>query len=111
MEPNIWQKNNISQNLQKTVIEQERIAVEINKNSTDEQLKKEAELLKKEHNIKLKFSKVKRNSAGEIVAIKVEYNDTKDSKGVSQYSGDEPIKPIRFYKSDDGFDGIRFWDH
>ncbi len=92
--------------LQKTVVEQEGIAVEINKNSTDEQLKKEAELLKKEHNIKLKFSKVKRNSAGEIVAIKVEYNDAKGSKGVSQYNGDEPIKPIRFYKNDDG--GIGF---
>ena len=93
-------------NSRKQITEQETVAVEINKNSTDEQLKKEAELLKKEHNIKLKFSKVKRNSAGEIVAIKVEYNDAKGSKGVSQYSGDEPIKPIRFYKNDDGAIGF-----
>jgi hypothetical protein len=95
-----------TENLQSTVVEQEQIAVEINKNSTDEQLKKEAEMLKKEHNIKLKFSKVKRNSAGEIVAIKVEYNDAKGSKGVTQYSSVEPIKPIRFYKNGDG--GIGF---
>ncbi len=93
-------------NSKEQITEQETVAVEINKNSTDAQLKKDAELLKKEHNIKLKFSKVRRNSAGEIVAIKVEYNDAKGSKGVSQYSGDEPIKPIRFYKSDEGAIGF-----
>ncbi len=95
-----------TENIRRTVVEQDQIAVEINKNSTDEQLKKDAALLKKEHNIKLKFSKVKRNSAGEIVAIKVEYDDAKGSKGVSQCSGDEPIKPIRFYKNDDGAIGF-----
>jgi hypothetical protein len=95
-----------TENLQKTGIKQTEITVEINKNSTDAELKKEAELLKKEHHIKLKFSKVKRNSAGEIVAIKVEYNDAKGSKGVSQCSGDEPIKPILFYKNDDGAIGF-----
>ncbi len=82
------------------------VAVIIDKNSTDEQLRKESELWKKEHHVKLKFSKIKRNSANEIVAIKVEFNDDKGSKGTTQFSSGEPIKPIRFYKSDDGSIGF-----
>jgi Xaa-Pro aminopeptidase len=81
---------------------QETVAVLIDKNSTDEQMKSDAEKLKKEHNIKLKFSKIKRNSAGEIVAIKVEYKDVNGATGTTQFNGNEPIKPIQFYKSDDG---------
>ncbi len=81
---------------------QETVAVLIDKNSTDEQMKSDAEKLKKEHNIKLKFSKIKRNSAGEIVAIKVEYKDVNGAKGITQFNGNEPIQPIRFYKNDDG---------
>jgi hypothetical protein len=65
-------------------------------------MKSDAEKLKKEHNIKLKFSKIKRNNAGEIVAIKVEYKDVNGAKGITQFNGNEPIQPIRFYKSDDG---------
>ena len=82
------------------------IAVVINKNTTDEELKKESELWRKEHNIKLKFSKLKRNSSGEIVAIKVEFKDAKGAKGVSQYSSNEPIKPIRLSQNDDGVIGF-----
>lgn len=79
-----------------------QVSVVIDKNTTDEQLKKEAERLKKEHNVKLKFSKVKRNSAGEITCIKVEYNDGKGSKGTSQYNGDEAIEPIHIFQNEKG---------
>ncbi len=79
-----------------------KVSVVIDKNTTDEQLKKEAERLKKEHNVKLKFSKVKRNASGEITCIKVEYNDGKGSKGTSQYNGDEAIEPIHIYQNEKG---------
>lgn len=94
------EKQNPNAKLQE--LTQETVAVLIDKNSTDEQMKSDAEKLKKEHNIKLKFSKIKRNSAGEIVAIKVEYKDVNGAKGITQFTGNVPIKPIRFYKSDDG---------
>ncbi len=93
-------------NSKEQVVDQETVVVEINKDATDAQIKKDAEQLKREHNIKLKCSKIKRNSAGEIVAIKVEYDDAKGSKGITQFRGDEPIKPIRFYKNDDGAIGF-----
>ncbi|QBZ98670.1 M56 family metallopeptidase [Flavobacterium sangjuense] len=75
-----------------------QVGVTIDKNSTDAQMKDDAERLKKEHGITLKCSKVKRNSAGEITGIKVEYKDKEGNKGVSQVDGKEPIKPIKFYK-------------
>ncbi|MES2411928.1 MAG: M56 family metallopeptidase [Bacteroidota bacterium] len=76
------------------------IRVVVDKNSTDAELKKDAALLKEKHGVTLKYSKVKRNSAGEITGIKVEYKDKDGNKGVSQVDGKEPIKPIHFYKNE-----------
>lgn len=80
---------------------QEIIQVVTNKNSTDAEMKQDAELLKKEHGITLKYSKIKRNAKGEITSIKMEYKDKSGSKGVWQIAGDDPIKPIKFYKNGD----------
>ncbi|MGL2966173.1 M56 family metallopeptidase [Flavobacterium sp. XGLA_31] len=78
----------------------DEVRVKIDKNSSDEQLKREAERLKKDHGVTLKVSKVKRNTSGEITGIKVEYKDKNGHKGVNQVNGDEPIAPIHFYKND-----------
>ncbi|MCF6132235.1 M56 family metallopeptidase [Flavobacterium wongokense] len=78
------------------------VRVTVNKNSTDAEMKKDASELKKTHGITLKYSKVKRNSDGEITGIKVEFKDKDGNKGVSQVDGKEPIKPIHFYKNDSG---------
>lgn len=78
------------------------IRVTVDKNSTDKEMKDDAETLKKEHGITLKYSKVKRNSAGEITGIKVEFKDKDGNKGVSQVDGKDPIRPIHFYKNDSG---------
>jgi hypothetical protein len=78
------------------------VRVTVDKNSTDEEMKKDASELKKAHGITLKYSKIKRNSAGEITGIKVEFKDKEGNKGVSQIDGKEPIKPIHFYKNDSG---------
>lgn len=78
------------------------VHVVIDKNYTDDQMKKDAALLKEKHGITLKCSKIKRNDAGEITGIKVEYKDKEGNKGVTQVNGKEPIKPIRFYKYNSG---------
>lgn len=90
------------QTFAKKVQDRNEIRLVVDKNSTDAELKKDAALLKEKHGITLKYSKVKRNSAGEITCIKVEYKDKDGSKGVSQVDGKEPIKPIHFYKNDGG---------
>jgi len=84
----------------------EPITLVIDKNSTDAELK-EKTAAAKENGIALKFSKVKRNAAGEIVSIKAEYKEkSTDKKGVYQVSGDEPIKTLRFFKRNNGAIGF-----
>jgi hypothetical protein len=78
----------------------------IDKNTSDADLKREAERLKKEHGVTLKFSKVKRNREGEITSIKATFKDQSGKKGTTQVSGDEPIAPFRFYKKDNGAVGF-----
>ncbi|WP_136668063.1 M56 family metallopeptidase [Flavobacterium sp. H122] len=78
-----------------------------NKNATEEEFKDDADRLK-EFGVTLKFSKVKRNSNGEITGIKIEFKDANGKKGMTHIQGDEPIKPIYFHKAKDkiGF-GVR----
>ena len=78
------------------------VRVVVNKNSTDAEMKNDVTELNEKYGIKLKYSKVKRNSSGEITGIKVEFKDKEGNKGVSQVDGKEPIKPIHFYKNDSG---------
>lgn len=77
------------------------VTVVIDKNTSDSEIKEKTSVLKAEHGITLKVSKVKRNKSGEITGIKVEYKDKDGHKGTSQVNGTEPISPIRFYKSGD----------
>lgn len=72
--------------------------VVIDKNTSDSELKEKAATMKAE-GVTLKFSKVKRNSEGEITGIKVEFKDDKGNKGVNHIDSSEPIHPIFFYKT------------
>lgn len=76
------------------------IYITTNKNSTDAEMKKDAALAKERYGVTLKFSKVKRNANGEITGIKVTYKDKEGNTGTTQFNGNEPIKPIYFYKTD-----------
>ena len=73
----------------------------VDKNTTDAQLK-EFTAKMKVRGINLKFSKLKRNSAGEIIAIKADYKDKEDHKGSYVISGDEPIKPVSIAMNSNG---------
>lgn len=85
---------------------QSGVQMVIDKNSSDAQLKEEAAMLKKQHGVTLKFSKVKRNSNGEITSIKAEFKDKNGKSGVTHVSSDDPISPISFYKNEDGSIGF-----
>ncbi|WP_428232935.1 M56 family metallopeptidase [Flavobacterium sp.] len=94
----LFQINTIAQQKEtkerKEVVEKEdQIDVyKIKKTTTDQELKEIAEKLKKNHNIDIAVSEVKRNSANELIAIKV---DIKKSAGQVQsfhIEGDKAIE-------------------
>ncbi|HBD26642.1 M56 family metallopeptidase [Flavobacterium sp.] len=70
----------------------------IDKNTTDAQIKEETELLKKEYNIDLKISKIKRNAKNEITALEAKFEDSDETSGKISIKGEEAIEPIRFFK-------------
>jgi hypothetical protein len=61
--------------------------------TTDEELKKDEIDLKKD-GIEYKVSKIKRNSKDEIISIKIEFEDKKGNKGISEKKGINPIESI-----------------
>lgn len=73
----------------------------VDKNSTDDYLKLQSEIFKKNNGIDVKFSKVKRNADKEIVAIKTTYKDKDGNSGNSYLKSDEPIQPFVLKKEDD----------
>lgn len=79
-------------------ITNELIQFVIDKNTTDAQIKEETELLKKEHNIELKISKIKRNAKNEITALEAKFEDSDKTSGKISIKGEEAIEPIRFFK-------------
>ncbi|OXG00418.1 BlaR1 peptidase M56 [Flavobacterium araucananum] len=64
----------------------------IKKNTTDQELKEIAEKLKKNHNIDVVISDVKRNSKNELTAIKVDIKKVSGKAQTIQIEGDHPIK-------------------
>jgi hypothetical protein len=70
------------------------VSLIIDKSSTDKDLNNEKEFFKKEHNIKLTFKGIQRNSKGEITAIKIEVKAPKNNANYST-SSSTPINPIK----------------
>ncbi|MFC7773109.1 M56 family metallopeptidase [Flavobacterium sp. GCM10027622] len=75
------------------------VYIKTDKNSSDDEMKKDAKIAKEKFGVTLKYSKVKRNKKGEITGIKIEYKDENGQKGMAQFDSDEPIKPIYFHKN------------
>ena len=84
----------------------ELISFSVDKNSSDAEMKENAETLKKQSGIEVKFSRIKRNSNGEITAIKIDYKDKNGNKGSSVVNSDEPIDTITIFKTKNSV-GIR----
>ena len=72
----------------------------INKNTTDSELKAHKARLSKS-NISAKFSKVKRNNAGEIIRIKISLSDDTGSKSSATWEDNVPIPEILVGKRGD----------
>ncbi|MGE6352693.1 M56 family metallopeptidase [Flavobacterium sp. NPDC079362] len=66
--------------------------LKIRKNTTDQELKEMAEKLKKDHNIDMVVSNVKRNTQNELTAIKVDINKETENAQSIEVEGDEAIK-------------------
>ncbi|MFD1163593.1 M56 family metallopeptidase [Hwangdonia seohaensis] len=75
--------------------------VTITKNFTDKDFEN-AIKRGKEKGVTLKFSKIKRNSKNEIIAIYAEFK-TKNGSGNYSLNGDKPIKPFAYRQNSEGF--------
>ena len=77
----------------------DKSSIIVTKNTTDEELKKYCDELKKTHDIDLTFFNIKRNDKGEITKIESKYKD-KDTGGgsaIANESDNKPIKPFKFF--------------
>ncbi|POY36824.1 peptidase M56 [Flavobacterium alvei] len=81
----------------------------INETTSDKEIKEYSNILKSNYDVKLIFSKIKRNSNGEIIAIKAEFTTKDGRSGATEIEGTKPIKSFYFYiKGDDmGFEELK----
>jgi len=68
-----------------------------NKNTPEQEMKDDIKALA-EHGVTITYDDVKRNSKGEITAIKVTYSDRKGNKGALEMDNQKPINTIKFFK-------------
>lgn len=85
-----------------------KVALEVTKDSKDDELNAEKDFFKKEFDAELEFSNIKRNDKGEITAIKATLKTTGESV-VYQVSGTSPIKTfnVEVEQDDNGEKNMR----
>lgn len=81
--------------------------------TSDNEFKQDAAQIKKEYNIDFTYSNIKRNTKGEIIAIKLSFKTSDGKKGKTQQSRATGIRPIffRVHSSNDGKYDIGFYDN
>ena len=94
-------------------VSENEVAYIFDKITTDKDLEETVEDLKNIHKIDLKISNVKRNENGEIISIKLAFNDNNGNKGKVEQIRTIPIRPIFFKvsKTKDGKNDIGFYDN
>ena len=82
----------------------------IDKSTSEKDIKEYSAIVKSNYDGNLKFSKIKRNSNGEIIGIKVGFKQKDGRSGATEISGTKPIKTFYFIiKGDEmGFDEMGF---
>ena len=73
----------------------------IDKNNTEKQIKESSFAAKENYDVDLKFSKIKRNSKGEIISIKVAFTNKGGGSGATEISGTKPIQSFCFFINGD----------
>ncbi|WP_395059334.1 M56 family metallopeptidase [Flavobacterium sp.] len=76
------------------------------KDTPDDEIKNDVQSMKK-MGIDVIYSDIKRNSQGEITAIKISIKDKSGKTDSLQYTGDKPIRPIVLRKEIDENDNIK----
>ena len=81
--------------------------------SSDSELKNDVVAINAKYDINFKIYNIKRNAKGEIIAIKMSYNDKKGNKGKTEQARDIPIRPIflKISTDDNGNNSIGFYDN
>ncbi|MES2411929.1 MAG: M56 family metallopeptidase [Bacteroidota bacterium] len=81
--------------------------------SSDSELKNDAATIEETYKISFSISNVKRNSDGQIIAIKMTFDDKKGNTGKVEQNRTIPIRPIFFKvsQSADGKNIIGFYDN
>jgi hypothetical protein len=93
-----FQSNSYAQDKFSAINEDQDIYMTWNKSTPEQEMNDDIKALKKA-GVTIKYTDVKRNEKGEIVALKVEYADQKGNSGAQEYNGKNPINTIKFYKS------------
>ncbi|SPE78693.1 BlaR1 peptidase M56 [Flavobacterium columnare] len=94
-----FQTKTIAQEKNITQSNSSDLYITTDKNSSEQEIKEDIKIAKEKFGVVLKYSKIKRNTKGEITAIKIEYKDFEGKKGMTHIQGDDPIKPIYFHKT------------
>ncbi len=84
-------------------VELKSIEITVDKDYTEEQMKSDINFMK-DQGIDLTFKGIRRNSEGEITAIKASYEDENGISGNFSQKGDTPIKPFSFRVEGEGDD-------
>ncbi|MGC4039513.1 MAG: hypothetical protein QM710_01595 [Flavobacterium sp.] len=71
-----------------------------NKNTPESEMKDDVKALA-EHGVTISYSDIKRNTQGEITAIKLAYSDKNGNTGSMSLNNQRPINTIRFFKQND----------
>lgn len=77
----------------------QNITMSWNKNTPDQEMKDDAKALKVA-GVDIKYSNLKRNAKGEIIALKLEYKDQNGNSGTQEYNGVNPIADIHLFKNE-----------
>lgn len=84
----------------KTPKESESIVMNWNKSTPESEMKDDIKAMA-DKGVIVSYSSLKRNEKGEIVALKVQFDDKNGNKGTLEFDGKKPIHPITIYKFDD----------
>ncbi|MEO8233776.1 MAG: M56 family metallopeptidase [Flavobacterium sp.] len=76
------------------------------KDTPNDEIKNDVQSMKK-IGIEVNYSDIKRNSSGEITAIKIDFKSKNGKTGSMQYSGDKPIRPIILRREIDSNDNTK----
>lgn len=69
-----------------------------NKDTPESEMQDDIKALRKNNEVTIEYSKLKRNDKNEIIALRIDYKDNDGNSGSQEYNGKSPIDGIRFHK-------------